>query len=337
MELGLEPEQVAVIIPYFQREPGILRRALLSICAQSMPSPITIRCIIVDDGSPHPAEAEIPRGDNCRKISFVVVRQANGGVSAARNTALEHVPQSTDYVAYLDSDDTWSSDHIARALNACRLGADFYFSDCLLEDGMSWFSAMPAFAKLIAPGIGDDRAEPGIAVFQPGNLALAFITDCPSHTSSVVYRFSKFRDARFNPALRSAGEDHLFWYDLVRRASSIAVDPQATASRGHGIDLYRSAQSWDSPECLARLCGNLLKYLILRDLVPGNLQGVVTGQLNKVRQEILVVLIRSANTRPDKASQAVRFIWKNDRAFFLMVPGNVLALIQRRHRTGQLV
>ena len=44
---------IAVIIPYFQREAGILRRALASVFAQTNAPSWEI--IVVDDGSPVPA------------------------------------------------------------------------------------------------------------------------------------------------------------------------------------------------------------------------------------------------------------------------------------------
>ena len=45
---------ICVVIPYYQREPGILRRALASIAAQR-DCPLPIHVIVVDDASPAPA------------------------------------------------------------------------------------------------------------------------------------------------------------------------------------------------------------------------------------------------------------------------------------------
>ena len=49
---------ITVVIPYFQREPGILARALASIAAQQA-CPLSVHVIVVDDASPVPADAEI--------------------------------------------------------------------------------------------------------------------------------------------------------------------------------------------------------------------------------------------------------------------------------------
>ena len=43
-------DKIAVIIPFYQEEPGILRRALVSVCAQTGVSDIEV--IAVDDVQP---------------------------------------------------------------------------------------------------------------------------------------------------------------------------------------------------------------------------------------------------------------------------------------------
>jgi succinoglycan biosynthesis protein ExoW len=43
---------VAVIIPYYQRDPGILRRALDSVRGQELPDAVRVHVYLVDDGSP---------------------------------------------------------------------------------------------------------------------------------------------------------------------------------------------------------------------------------------------------------------------------------------------
>jgi hypothetical protein len=48
--------RIGVVIPYFQREAGLLHRALSSVAAQDH-RPVQV--VVVDDGSPHPAPGEI--------------------------------------------------------------------------------------------------------------------------------------------------------------------------------------------------------------------------------------------------------------------------------------
>jgi glycosyltransferase involved in cell wall biosynthesis len=112
----------AVVLPSFNRETKIAR-ALESILSQSA-QPAEI--IVVDDGS----------DDRTREIvqtfgSVVsLVSQTNRGASAARNVGL-HLARS-EWVAFLDSDDYWFSDHPERLPIAIREtggAADVYFAN----------------------------------------------------------------------------------------------------------------------------------------------------------------------------------------------------------------
>ena len=50
---------VAVIIPYFQKRAGILHRALNSVLQQRLSADTRLEVIVVDDGSPVSARAEV--------------------------------------------------------------------------------------------------------------------------------------------------------------------------------------------------------------------------------------------------------------------------------------
>ncbi len=71
----------SVIIPYYQREPGVLRRALKSVFAQSHPD---FDVIVVDDSSPLPVEAEIGLLPPAQRRRIAVIKQANAGPGGAR-------------------------------------------------------------------------------------------------------------------------------------------------------------------------------------------------------------------------------------------------------------
>src|SRR5262249_52448826 len=115
---------VAVIIPFFQRAQGLLRRAVGSAFAQQGARPTVM---VVDDGSPIPARDELV-GLTSRG-SLQVIEQANAGPAAARNRALDSLRDDIEFVAFLDSDDTWDSRHLENASAAVSQGADLYFSD----------------------------------------------------------------------------------------------------------------------------------------------------------------------------------------------------------------
>ena len=118
---------VAVIIPYYQRQEGILRKAVVSALAQRGEHRLTI--IIVDDASPVPARGELAELLASEPERIVIIERPNAGPAAARNTGLRALPTGTDFVAFLDSDDEWIPEHLERALTALGQGNDFYFSD----------------------------------------------------------------------------------------------------------------------------------------------------------------------------------------------------------------
>ncbi len=122
-------QEIAVIIPFFQQEPGILARALESVASQHIPEGWSAEVIVVDDGSPRPAEDEVRSLRFPESLQLRVIRQRNGGAAAARNRGLDEASPSATLIAFLDSDDEWRPDHLRRAVAAYRSGFDFYFTD----------------------------------------------------------------------------------------------------------------------------------------------------------------------------------------------------------------
>ncbi|WP_299274905.1 glycosyltransferase family 2 protein, partial [uncultured Georgenia sp.] len=98
--LDEEPPLVTVVIPTKDRREGVLT-AVRSVLDQTW---TTWQLVIVDDGSTDgTAEALAPFLSDPR--IELVRRERAGGVSVARNTGLARA--RGDYVAYLDSDNTW--------------------------------------------------------------------------------------------------------------------------------------------------------------------------------------------------------------------------------------
>lgn len=112
-----------VVIPLYQKRATILR-SLQSVLAQTYP---VDRIIVVDDGSTD-GGGELVKSVNDARLMYL--RQENRGVSAARNVGVEMA--GTSYVAFLDADDTWESNHIAEL---CRLAVLFPEAPIL---GTSW-------------------------------------------------------------------------------------------------------------------------------------------------------------------------------------------------------
>ena len=118
--------RIAVVIPYYQREPGILLRALRSVEAQEGIEGVDdVVVVVIDDASPVSASDELARWEGQRRFSIKVIQQPNGGPASGRNRGLDGLEENDRYVAFLDSDDEWMPMHLAHALRALSAGHDF--------------------------------------------------------------------------------------------------------------------------------------------------------------------------------------------------------------------
>lgn len=105
------PPRIAVIIPVFNRRQLVLD-ALESLHAQSLPP---WKIVVVDDGSSDGSADAVENWlrEHPMPCQFQIVRQANGGVSRARNRGVKEA-HGADVLAFLDSDDLWPDDFMAR-------------------------------------------------------------------------------------------------------------------------------------------------------------------------------------------------------------------------------
>jgi glycosyltransferase involved in cell wall biosynthesis len=107
--------QISVVIPSYNRKHS-LARALQSVLDQESP---VDEIILVDDGSSDGSGAMVEQTFPGVKI----LRQENLGVSAARNRGIEAA--RFDWIALLDSDDSWLPCKIAKIRQAHRQQPDF--------------------------------------------------------------------------------------------------------------------------------------------------------------------------------------------------------------------
>ena len=116
------PVTISAVIPAYNRG-ALIGRAIESVLAQSRPPE---EIIVVDDGSTDDtAERVRAFGDRVRYVF-----QPNGGGAAARNRGVEEA--RGEWIAFLDSDDTWLPEHL-RLMEAAIVQthgrAGFYFGD----------------------------------------------------------------------------------------------------------------------------------------------------------------------------------------------------------------
>lgn len=286
-------DRLAVVIPFFQREAGILLRAVKSALRQERIAPASL--VIVDDGSPVPAAAELATLDEASRQRIRIVAQQNGGPGAARNVAIAALPDDVHYVAFLDSDDEWSSDHLANALCALREGHDVYFADhTQLGQSIGAFSR----GGRIRPAEHPTIAVNGQLHTYQGDMLNQIVCGNVIGTSTVVYDRRRFPDLRFRSEFRNAGEDYLFWMDLARGRARFAFSEQIEARYGRGVNVYSSA-IWGTEEHLLRLI-NELRYR-KRSLQAYELSPEAVRTARAVRQALRITIVRDLLYRLKRA------------------------------------
>jgi glycosyltransferase involved in cell wall biosynthesis len=118
--------KVSIIIPSYKTA-DLISACLNSVFAQSYTD---FEAIVVNDGSPDTPELEKVLQPYMDRI--VYIKQENKRVAAARNNAIGVA--RGEFLAFLDSDDTWTRDHLASQLQlfANDPSLDLTYSNALL-------------------------------------------------------------------------------------------------------------------------------------------------------------------------------------------------------------
>ncbi len=211
-----------VVIPLFEKGPYV-RRALESVCAQTFPA---AEILVVNDGSTdggdEVARAFVPPAGGPR---VRVIDQPNRGVSSARNAGITAATQP--YVAFLDADDRWARDFLARIRDliercpgAMLYGAGFTTT----RDGreLRRYGVVPAEIEEADPRGG--RVD-----FFRG-LAREFIV----HSSSMVVPKTAIERVGGFPEGVTHGEDFLVWAKLAL-AGPVVLNPEPLAEYDVGV------------------------------------------------------------------------------------------------------
>lgn len=104
---------LSLVVPVYNVAP-FLERCLQSLAAQDLAG---MEIVFVDDGSTDACPAILARYA-AQHQEMRVIRRDNGGLSAARNTGLDHI--GGEYVAFVDSDDWIEPGYYRRLLDLAR-------------------------------------------------------------------------------------------------------------------------------------------------------------------------------------------------------------------------
>lgn len=309
---------LTVIIPYYQRETGVLRRALASVAAQQ-PCGMPVEVIVVDDASPVAAEGEVLAAALPPSIAVRVLTQANGGPGAARNTGLQAATPGARYIAFLDSDDEWAPDHLLRAVAALEQGYDFFFAD-----HFQLGQTVGAFARggRIRPAehLALAAAEAGLYGYR-GDMFHQVLTGNVVGTSTVVFRRHGFEAERFRVEFRSMGEDYLFWMGLAVRGARVAFSARVAATYGHGVNVF-AGSGWGTPGYLQRLHDDMRfrKTILGLFQLSAQQRAVVHHAIGEVRRSFAMALLHDLAHRRWPSAAVLSAHARLDPASFLMLP-----------------
>ena len=212
---------VAVIIPVFNKSRHV-ERAITSALSQTL-TPVEI--VIVEDASTDGSAEKIAAIKH--PLVRIIHRQTPGpGGYAARNAAIQSV--GTEWVAFLDADDSWQPNHlqsvsdaISQAGNDASIGCVFTGFYRSYEDGRS---SLDVYSKHVG------RDEPRRLNFEEFVTLWIRLRGCPIQTSAATFRRQALIKAGLFPAGRcSRGGDKDLWLRAARHADLLAC-PSVTAA-----------------------------------------------------------------------------------------------------------
>jgi succinoglycan biosynthesis protein ExoW len=319
--------KVSVIIPYFQRDAGILSRALTSVFVQKLDAAIDV--IVINDASPaDPAIDIAAAGAPPAHVSIKLIGRENGGPAAARNSGFAAIGADTDFIALLDSDDTWRADHLERALAGLGGGCDVYFSDHLQESGKPYLPSTRLQGAIAAhdPALTPAAGQRAMMMCAGARMAEFATREYLAHTSSIVYRAAKLRKVRMTEALRSAGEDHLFFMDLALASDRVCFSLESEVVLGKGVNIYVSAFEWGTAKDLRRRAFNLAALKLMRDRAawPAETRDDLRKGLKRARRTVGYLVFRRLAAHRALDLGTIGFLWRVDPMTLLSAPANVL-------------
>ena len=231
--------RVSIVCPVYNARPDELKAAVRSVLDQEGGGSAQI--ILVDDCSTDPEIVATLAEITAANASVVTVRtRLNGGPAGARNVGLEHVAE--EWVGFIDADDLWPSDKLARArvVLAMRPDANWVAGGCAELNHSGLKTATPGLRCFAQPGLDPE----GVACRQP-ELTRSIIQD-GLHLGTCLLRMRAIGGLRFDPSVMY-GEDILF---LVK----LSLCSRADRADGIGYIYRRQHESmmWSAGRLSAR-------------------------------------------------------------------------------------
>lgn len=217
-----DPLKISAIIPTFNRK-NLTIQAIYSILTQTDPPD---EIIVIDDGSTDLTRRQLTQFGN--RIRYIF--QNNKGVAAARNRGIRE--SRYDWLAFLDSDDLWTTDKLALQRRALKERPEYRIS----YTGEHWLRN----GRLVKPGKQQKKYS--------GLIYEQCLPACIVAASSVLMHRSIFDAVGLFDESLPACEDYDLWLRLALRYPFLYVPHPCiikrqgnwpSLSRQYGLDRYR--------------------------------------------------------------------------------------------------
>ena len=206
---------VSLIVPAYNAA-ATIGETLDSLLAQTWTH---LEVIVVDDGSTDETSS-IVRAYAGRDARVLLLKQSNGGVARARNAGA--TAARGDFIGFIDADDLWRPDKVARQMQPFARGGDELVLVYSLWAGIDEESRILYVADIDAPE-GD--------VLRP-LCRTNFVGNC---SSALIRKWAFASVGGFDPGLRDSGaqgcEDYKLFLALAERYRFAAVAEPLTGYR----------------------------------------------------------------------------------------------------------
>ncbi|WPB56552.1 glycosyltransferase family 2 protein [Xylophilus sp. GOD-11R] len=226
-----------VVIPLFNKAPYI-DTTISSVLNQEF---LDFEVVVVDDGSSDAGPDLIEkRGDPRIRL----IRQPNGGVSAARNHGIEHARGA--WIAFLDADDWWHPGYLAAQFASISQFPDAHVvatGFVSRRDSEDWRPTPWALASPSPPRTLED------------DLPRRFMKELPFFTGSVAVNTALLRTMQpcFAPG-ETVGEDLDLWFRLGEMGPVVLCAAPLVAYRDAAGESLSSKHRFDAlPPYLQRM------------------------------------------------------------------------------------
>lgn len=191
MSPGTQTGKVSVVIPCYNAGDH-LEEAVQSALGQTYAD---VEVVIVDDGSTDARTKEILSAAVWPRTT--IIRQPNGGPSAARNRAV--LAAAGEYILPLDADDRIDPTYVEKAVEVMRSRGDVGIVYCK------------------AHKFGVERGAWHLPAYSLNELVIDNVIFC----TSLYRRDDWVRVGGYNEALRHGMEDYEFWIKLVHLGCNV--------------------------------------------------------------------------------------------------------------------